>query len=292
MTQQRVLVTGLGGPSGKAAARALTQRGFTVFGVDMIALEPDPALAAVLTMPAARDPAFVPALDALLSEHRIDWLFPTVQEELPLVAQQAVQWRDDGTTVFIPSATATLVCDDKLQTMQALHARAVAVPAFLSANASVAELAELGLPVISKPRRGRGGRGVVLHRQLPSEPVAADDFWQSFMPGTDYDVLTVLDPRDGMTVLAQQVFEKTELEHGDIGNALKVLPVNAPAVAALATATVRALNVCGPSDIDIRLGTDGQPCVLEINARIGAHTLSAPLIFDTLVHLYNEGCRG
>jgi hypothetical protein len=32
--------------------------------------------------------------------------------------------------------------------------------------------------------------------------------------------------------------------------------------------------------------------LLEINARIGAHTLRAPQIFDALVELFNAGCLG
>lgn len=292
MTQQRVLVTGLGGPSGKAASRALVERGFTVFGADMLAIQPEPGLAGMFVVPAARHPTFVDSLDALLEKHRISWLFPTVQEELPAVAAVAPQWRDRGITVFIPSENTTRICDDKLLTMQALSSAGITVPAFLPASASSTDVRLLGLPVISKPRIGRGGRGVTLHHTPPPTGVRDSDLWQVFMPGPDYDVLTVLDPRDGTTILAQQVFEKIELEHGEIGNATKVAAAVASDVAALATATVLALGLSGPSDIDIRKDLDGKPYVLEINARIGAHTLSAPAIFDTLVQLYKEGCRG
>lgn len=292
MSSANVLVTGLGGPSGSAAATALIDRGFTVYAVDMLPIETDIELAGFYRVPPAREPEFFTVLEELLAARDISWLFPTVQEELPYIALMAPALRQRGISVFIADEQTVHTCDDKLHTMQALRAAGVAVPDFLPADAPMDEVAQLGLPVISKPRIGRGGRGVQLHRQLDDVFVDYKDCWQTFMPGVDYDVLTVLDPRDSATILAQQVFEKTELREGVVGNANVVKAVQAPAVAQLASDTVRALKVSGPTDIDIRLGDDGLPRVLEINARIGAHTLEAPAIFDALVQLYNDGCRG
>jgi carbamoyl-phosphate synthase large subunit len=77
-----------------------------------------------------------------------------------------------------------------------------------------------------------------------------------------------------------------------VGNAIDVLPVEADDVARMARAVADALDLRGPADMDIRRGADGKPRLLEVNARIGAHALRAPQVFDALVQLYESGCRG
>jgi len=82
------------------------------------------------------------------------------------------------------------------------------------------------------------------------------------------------------------------LREGKVGNALELLPVTAPDVSELALAAARAIGLVGPMDIDIRRNASGEVRLLEINARIGAHTLRAPPIFDALVNLFNAGHLG
>jgi carbamoyl-phosphate synthase large subunit len=93
-------------------------------------------------------------------------------------------------------------------------------------------------------------------------------------------------------VIMRQVFEKTALKEGRVGNAIAVKPVDAPDVARLAASAAQVLGLTGPLDMDIRRGRDGSPRLLEINARIGAHALAAPAVFDVLVALVRAGHRG
>ena len=73
---------------------------------------------------------------------------------------------------------------------------------------------------------------------------------------------------------------------------MDVRPVECEDVARLAAAVAMALDLRGPADMDIRRGSDGVARLLEINARIGAHALRAPQLFDALVALFESGCRG
>ncbi len=286
----RVFVTGVGGPSGKAATTALKARGFIVVGADMnkVSNEADQ----FVQVPAALDTMYPDMVRSLIREHRIGWLFPTVAEELVIVAELAAELRAQGVAVFISDPAAVRICQDKWETAQALHARGITVPASAVGNADDPAVRALGFPLVSRPRVGRGGRGVVVHDGPGVVPAVSDPIWQEFMDGVEYDVLLVRHPDMPQRLIMCQVFEKTLLKEGRVGNAIEVKAVEATDVLTLAENTARALALTGPIDMDIRRGQDGVPRLLEINARIGAHALKAPAVFDVLVELVRQGHRG
>jgi carbamoylphosphate synthase large subunit len=292
---QRVLVTGVGGPSGKAATTALKERGYFVVGADMNVVPNDADL--FVQVPAALDASYPDRLHALIREHCIGWLFPTVAEELHIVADMAAELRALGVAVFMSAPAGVRICQDKWETAQVLKARGVAVPASAAGMVEDAAVRALGFPVVSRPRVGRGGRGVVVHDGPGVAASVPEPIWQEFMSGTEYDVLMVRSPEVPHRVIMLQVFEKTALKEGRVGNATGVKPLavtddNAADIARLAEQVANTLELTGPLDMDIRRGQDGKPRLLEINARIGAHALKAPAVFDVLVELVRQGHRG
>lgn len=286
----RVLVTGVGGPSGRAATAALQERDFFVLGVDMNSV---PNCANQFEqVPASLSASYPDMLRSLISEHNIDWLFPTVAEELVIVAGLADELREQGVSVFISGAAAVGVCEDKWMTAQTLAASDIAVPESAVGCAEDVSVRNLGFPLVSRPRNGRGGRGVVVHDGPGVQPAVAEPVWQKFISGTEYDVLLVRHPDPPQHVVMCQVFEKVLLKDGRVGNATEVKAVEMFDVAALAEDAACALGLTGPLDMDIRRGQDGGLRLLEINARIGAHSLNAPALFDVLVDLVRQGHRG
>jgi D-alanine-D-alanine ligase-like ATP-grasp enzyme len=83
--------------------------------------------------------------------------------------------------------------------------------------------------------------------------------------------------------LATVVLKKTALKQGLVGNALAVKRTFEPRVAELAEAAVRALGLEGPIDIDIRNSANGEPFILEINARVGANVCSAEEVLTAMI---------
>jgi carbamoylphosphate synthase large subunit len=288
--RESVLVTGVGGPSGVAAVAALKSKGFTVTGVDMRVVPHEADF--FFEVPAALDPAYVPVLRELVAAQKISWLVPTVSEELVKIALAAAEFRRGGVGVYIGAPDPVRICNDKWDTACALLRAGVAVPQSAIGDADSAAVRALGFPLVSRPRVGRGGRGVVVHEAPGVAPAVADTVWQQFMPGTEYDVLMVVHPDAPGKVAAIEVFEKKILKEGRVGNALEVEPVPASDVARLARDAAAALGMSGPMDVDIRRDAKGAPRVLEINARIGAHTLKAPVIFDALIRFHREGHLG
>lgn len=278
---QTLLVTGVGGPAGRNLAGLLVENGYQVVGVDMQDLQHDHVAGiAFRQVAAAGDPQYLPQLRQLALEYQVGLLIPTVSEELPLLAQLA-------DTLPVPVALSGLdsivTAHDKYLTWQHLSQQDIPVPATLLAPLESAEaVRRLGLPFISKPRTGRGGRGVKVHfhaqeiRELP-----ADSLLQSFASGTEYTVN--LHCGSGFADAVIVVLEKTELKDGLVGNAVRVKRVEALDVLAVARRTARSLQLRGLIDMDIRRSATGVPLVLEVNARVGANIRHAPEVYGAFL---------
>ena len=294
----RVLVTGAGGPAGRSLLHQLTDRGLAVVALDMAecATAPDVPFYRV---PAARDPQFVEVLRRIVHVEAVDLVIPTVTEELVVLAEGPV---DVGAPLVLAPYEAVCAADDKFATARILHAAGVPVPATFGGSDLAGDdpgwltaRARLGTPWLSKPRSGRGGRGVQVH----DEPATAADavraqrenlLWQEFAPGEEYapNLYLAAEPADDVVV----VLCKTELKHGRHGNAVGVERVDGCAHAdagAVALRAARAIGLRGPVDVDVRRRADGVPVVLEINARFGANSAHAPEVLDRLLDEYLGG---
>lgn len=285
---ETVIVTGVGGPAGRAAAAWLSGRGVRVVGTDLRDVESPGGC--FRRVPAALDPAYGGALLALVEAERAALLVPTVSEELPGVARLRPALVARGCAVAMGAPEGVDVAADKLLTARALDAAGVAAPrSFPASTPRAALLAALGLPLLAKPRIGRGGRGVrVFHAapEVPAEP-PGDVVWQEFLPGDEFDVNLFVGLRGEPPVAV--VLRKTALRDGETGNAAGVERADHPAVREVAERAVRALALAGPLDVDVRLRRDGTPAVLEINARLGANSLSAPEVLEALAAAWRAG---
>src|SRR6266481_9271320 len=239
---ETVLVTGVGGPAGRAGASYFANKGYRVVGTDLREVE-SPATDFRL-VPAARDPRFAPVLCALALQEKATLVVSTVTEELPIVARMRGALRERGVALCISDPPGVDVANDKLRTAEELDRAGVPVPVTFPAATSHAELADvLGFPLLSKPRFGRGGRGVVVHCAVEDLANAAtgEVVWQEFLPGEEYD-LNLFMERDG-SVPAAVVLRKTGLKEGLVGNAVGVERIEHPDVAELGLRAARSLGL-------------------------------------------------
>ncbi|SFK46312.1 ATP-grasp domain-containing protein [Cellulomonas sp. KH9] len=263
-------------------------RDLLAIGADMAPV-PVPGFDSVETVAPATDPRYERDMLALVAGLQPALVLPTVSEELARIATLglAVGW---GSRLVVSPAGPAAVAGDKLLTMWALARAGVGVPAFAGAETfrSAAEaLAWAGGPVVVKPRVARGGRGVHVLED-PDDRVwgRVDAAWivQCFAPGTEYSPQVYRSPGTGRCRVV--VLRKAGLEHGRVGNATAVERVpdgEVPDVADLAERTVQALGLVGPVDMDVRRLADGTPVVLEVNARFGAVSASAPELLDAVL---------
>jgi carbamoyl-phosphate synthase large subunit len=279
--ERTVLVTGVGGPTGRAAASWLSWRDARVVGAD-VRLVPSPWWEA-RRVPALTDPAYLHALLALVDDARPTLFLPTTSEELPVIARLHGALRELGCALAMGAPSGVDVAADKLLTAAVLSWAGIPVPRSLPGATAPSELvAALGLPLLAKPRIGRGGRGVrVFHREDElGAPPDGDLVWQEFIPGDEYDVNLFVEPSGDAA--ASVVLRKIGLRDGETGNALGVERVDRPAVREVAVRAARALELAGPVDVDVRLRRDGTPVILEVNARLGANSLSATEVLEAL----------
>jgi carbamoylphosphate synthase large subunit len=274
------MVTGVGGPAGHAVSQYFQHNGIVVLCADMRPLH---GLQNFRLLPPASDDQFVGDLEQLLDEAEIGLLVPTVTEELGKVAEHREPIRRKDCAIFVSPAQSVRVANDKWETARALMEHGVPVPSSYCGSSKAKLLDSIPFPILSKPRIGRGGRGIAIHKTVDDLPefLATDRIYQEFLPAEEYDV-NLFAEADGAT-LTSVVLKKTALKEGLVGNALTVERVDERDVAELAEAAVRALSLEGPIDVDVRRGGDGRPFILEINARVGANVRAAEEILIAMI---------
>ena len=278
----RVLVTGIGGPAGKAVASFLTKKPFQTVGVDMNPNVKSPDIISFHSVPAGDSTDFIERLLNIAIEERIQLIIPTVDEELIPIAEHRSLFESHGKVLVTSSPEAIRICRDKYRTALFLRKRNIPCPHTILAK----DATDLDFPILVKPRSGRGGRGVAIFEnrlQLEEAQSLYDSsfIFQEFVSGAEYDAN--LFTHDGK-ILVNQILLKKKLEHGNFGNALETVKINDSEIEDLAAKTAIALKLEGPADIDVRKDEQGTPKILEINPRVGANVLKTRAVLTEMLH--------
>jgi len=298
-----ILVTGVGGPAGRALGHQLAGRmadGLDVraVGVDLAAQDVEGFSEVAAVAPAA-DPSYAPTMRDAVAYFAPHLIIPTVQDELSQVAAlaeilgSAARPGESPAQVVSAGSRSSLIAADKLLTMWTLAAAGIPVPVHAAGSAftdAAAALDWAGGAVVVKPRVSRGGRGVVLVEEATDIDwlgVSASAIVQGFAGGTEYALRTYRSPHTGECRCI--VLEKTVLKEGRVGNAAEAVRLpdgSLPDIERLAIATVEALGIVGPVDMDVRRDDVGDPYVLEVNGRFGALSTHAPELLTNVLKDY------
>ena len=263
-----ILITGVGGPAGRALVSQLATTSHNVVGVDM----QEVALADIDSfelVPAANDPDMINQLAALVDHYDVDLLIPTVADELPMVAKASQLGQLSNAQVVISPLEAVEKCFDKLLTMRALREAGVSVPPFglpSDFTSSYDVFEQLGGAIITKPRVARGGRGFAIHTSPEKFQLESyDDSYiiQAFAPGEEFAPMVYIGDQPGNETVS--IVAKTQEEFCETAAPIvrSVDTANALDVALLAVKACHALKLKGPIDLDVRRMADGHPVVLE-----------------------------
>jgi carbamoyl-phosphate synthase large subunit len=262
----RVLVTGAGGPAAIAAMRSLQADE----SVELIAADMDPWAAGLYLVP---ERTLLPAGDApdfttvLLDQCRtlgVDVVLPTVDAELQPLARARETFAAAGVALLLAPAAALDVILDKLA-LAAHCAGVVPVPRTELFGPDV-DVASWTYPVVVKPRRGAGSRGVVIVDS--ADRLAALDrspslIVQAFLPGEEYSVDVLADA--GGHVIASVPRLRARVDSGvSVGGRT----VHDPEVEGFGRAVARATGVTYVANVQCRRDRDGTPALLEVNPRM------------------------
>jgi carbamoyl-phosphate synthase large subunit len=264
----KVLVTGAGGPAGVAVIRSLLARD----DVEVYAADMDGWAAGLYLVPAEHrrivepglSPRFVDGVFDICAADGIDVLVSTVDVELPpLAARRDELTARSGTALAAPSAETLAVALDKFLLAERC-AGALRVPTTrLVGGDGTAE--PWVFPVIVKPRRGAGSRGVRLVADREAlEALGTDEslIIQEHLPGDEYSV-DVLAAADG-SIVAAVPRTRTRV---DSGVSIAGRTVRDDELEATAAAAARAIGLVGVANVQLRYDVNGVPALLEINPR-------------------------
>jgi len=262
----RVLVTGAGGPAAIAAMKSLQADP----EVELVAADMDPWAAGLyLTprrtlIPAGAAPDFTDVLLARCRTLGVDVVLPTVDAELQPLALARETFAAAGVALLLAPAAALDVILDKL--LLAEHcAGVVQVPRTELFGPSV-EPASWTYPVVVKPRRGSGSRGVMIVDSAAG--LAALDrspglIVQEFLPGEEYSVDVLADAAGHVVASVPRLRARV-----DSGVSVGGRTVHDPEVEWFGRAVAQATGITYVANVQCRRDQDGAPALLEVNPRM------------------------
>jgi len=274
-----VLVLAVGGNVSQGILKALarSKHDYRILGADISALQVGLfTVDQAFVSPWASAPDFVPWLVDLCRRESVDAILSGCEPVLTVMARhRKIIERDSGALCLVSDFETMEIGDDKLKTCEWLAAQGLPHPAFARADApeAVAQLvASVGYPLIAKPRRGGGSRGIFVVENEADLAYACrkSDFLLQASVGSDDEEYTVgcFKDRDGK--LAPSCCMRRELL---AGTTYRAVLGEFNEVRAVAEAIVSALKPLGPCNVQLRM-TDKGPVCFEINPRFSG---SAPI---------------
>jgi carbamoyl-phosphate synthase large subunit len=215
--------------------------------------------------------AYLAAMQRVCTAEGVQLIFPGSEKELELLSRQAGALRTGTGAIVVGSAPAVLkVAMDKFETCRFLEGAGLRFPRYARADATdeiERLIGEAGFPLIAKPCRGTGSRGVVKvesSRELGAvRTMGVEMVLQEYLrPDEQEYSVEVYTLKNGRQAGAIS-YRRGQLIAGDTYKAL-VAPNEA--VEAEAQAVAKALGPAGPCNVQLRV-TDRGPVTFEINPR-------------------------
>lgn len=289
----KVAVSGAGGGAGQSILKALHDTDYKV-----IALDGEPLGAGLYTtatsylIPYANSPDFIEKIINICKAENIQFYFPGLDAELPILAKNARRFRDAGITPVVSSPEVVELSDNKLLTHQILTKHGINTPKTYDMKAIDPSDIPLNYPFILKEREG-GARSRNLHliknaqdlAALTTQAVDMTQFVaQEYIEGDEYTCGSVNFDGECMGVIVMRRI----LRDGDTYKCFSIKDTMIEEEVRKITSAIKPFGAC---NIQLRV-KDGKPYVFEINARSSGTTAARALcgfnepkmILDYLVH--------
>jgi carbamoyl-phosphate synthase large subunit len=194
----------------------------------------------------------------------VDVVLPTVDAELLPLARAREEYAAAGVALLLAPAAALDVILDKL-TLAEHCAGVVAVPRTELFGPSL-DPAGWTYPLVVKPRRGSGSRGVIIVDSA-AELAALDRspalIVQEFLPGEEYSVDVLADAAGHVIASVPRLRARV-----DSGVSVGGRTVHDPEVERFGRVVAQATGVTYVANVQCRRDADGVPALLEVNPRM------------------------
>ena len=312
-----ILMTCIGGEL--AAQSILLMRGSTRHRIRVVGVDASPSPAArrlvdeFHVVPRGTDPAYVPAIARIAKATGANLVLPSSDEEAVALSTGRAAVEHQGCQLACTDATTIQMLTSKAATYAWLKTKGIATPVWdVAQTASDVErmlkplLAQRGSAVV-KPSEARGGRGAVvvrsditgIHPQEGTREIHADphSFLTKLLP--DYAenfpaivMQRLMEPVHDLDMLGWRgkpirVVARRRLDslRPNEGHQL----IGSPALTALGTHLISALNLSWLYDCDVMHDEAGVPYVVEINPRpsgsVAVSVTAGVPLFDDMVSL-------
>jgi len=270
-----VLVTGVGDTVGQALVKAARQSALPcrVLGTDSdewsVGLR---WVDARFTLPHCSEPdTYLAEMRRICASEGVQLILPGSEEELELLALHASALREQTGAIVVASSSQVLgIAMDKWKTCEFLRSSALSYPRYAHAHApgAVEQLVgELGFPLIAKPVRGTGARGVVkvtswkdIEEVRAAEvPMVVQEYLEPADEEYSVEVYTFKSGKQAGSIC----YHRGQLIAGDT---YKARVMHHEAAQAEAGAVTAALGAAGPCNVQLRVTARG-PVTFEINPR-------------------------
>lgn len=224
---------------------------------------------ACYAVPRCLDPSYVPALLEICRAQQVRLVVPTIDTELPALAEARERFEREGVRVAISSPDVVGLARDKFRTASVLEAAAVPVPRTARLPEFLRNADGWRWPVILKPVGGSSSKGIMVLREpgelgrLPefAEPYLVQEWW----PGAEYTVNIFID-RAGK-LCAAVPHRRIETRTGEVS---KGVTERLPVLLELARRVAGALpGAYGALCFQAIVTKAQEAVVFEINARFG-----------------------
>jgi carbamoyl-phosphate synthase large subunit len=274
-----VVVTGVGAIIGQGIIKSLrqSQHQVRVVGIDRSDDSPGPSLSDVFYLKPncdETDHAYLDFWQQLLRHEAVDLVLPGLEVDLYFLNDHNALIENTGARLAINNRDIINLCADKWFMGEALAKNGMrTIPTSLAENWGAA-ISELGPPpLLLKPRRGNGSRGIVrLHDETDFiywRNKAVDNWMLQKIVGNDDEEYTVgLFGLGNGTGLEPIIFRR---RLSAAGNTISASVAVKPSIRSETVRLTEIFRPTGPTNYQFRMES-GLPYLLEINPRISSST--------------------
>lgn len=290
----RVAITGVSGLVGSGAIKGLRAGDAGTEDIWILGLDASDDCAArhlvdaYVQLPRISDSKYIDKLVETLRAYRIEVLLPGIHAEVLILSRSRERLSQVCAHVAIAPSELVEVANDKLTTASYLVARGIAVPPTWDADCAE----DVGLPLIAKPRRGHGSRGVFFLKDAADLHAFSIKRYkgyclQRFIDGPEITIGFLYDA-NGM--LRDALAMERTLEGG---RSIRGKVVTCPDVVRFIEDFGTRVSAIGAINAQIRMDVALGPLVFEINARLSGSTdMRVAVGFNDPIRLVLHLARG
>lgn len=262
-----VLVSGVAGDIGFGIGRILREWGYftKLYGIDIHNEHPGNfVFDECWVAPRASEPHYLNWLSQHIEKNAVKVFIPSSEAEIEALAATNAQ-TVGGAQVLMNHAFMIEKSLDKWECLRYLHSCGIPVPE----NGLVGQDHPISFPVIVKPRKGQGSKGVMLvsnSQEFKAAPL--NSVWQEFLSPADQEYTCAVYASATIEMRVLQIRRKLEG-----GLTASGVVTNDPNIDAYVRSIASVLELDGAINIQLRLTAHG-PLLFEINPR-----LSSTLVF-------------